>query len=356
MSVNWRASGPGGDRRLSRLLIAAYEKGCKFDGWSDKFDFGMWQEAIVEEGLDADFFTARTRDVAEPLPWDYIDNRVSGTFLEQEWANALEHQLIEDCRHGSCHQCGTCDFEKIEPRTFNAFEKESLPVCEPPPVTNTEYQNLIVFYSKQDRAKYFGHLEMVNIFLRALKRAGIPLKFSQGFHPKPKISFDDPLPIGIESEQECFILSVPSSVDPATVPRMLNSHLPDGLAITSSQFVTPGLKRQASGENVYEVTLREGNFSEENLRSFENSSEVTISRSNRKGKLKKINLKDMVIRIELLGSKQMQVALSAESGRTLRPAQILGPIFDIHETHIKQARVVKLKPVEQIAEGREQRA
>jgi radical SAM family uncharacterized protein/radical SAM-linked protein len=332
-----------GDRRLSRLLIAAYEKGCKFDGWSDKFDYCMWQEAIAEEGLDVDFFTARSRDVAEPLPWDFIDNRVSGTFLKHEWANALEHQLIEDCRHGSCHQCGTCDFEKIEPRTYSTCDKISLPTCKPPPETNTEYQNLIVFYSKQDQAKYFGHLEMVNIFLRALKRAGIPVKFSQGFHPKPKISFDDPLPIGIESEQESFILSVPSSVSPTTVPRMLNTHLPTGLVITSSQFATPGLKPQATRVNVYQVTLREGNFNEENLRSFENSPEVTISRSNRRGKLKKINLKDMVVRIELLSSKQMQVALSAETGKTLRPAHILGPIFDIHDNQIKQARVVKLK-------------
>ena len=345
-----------GDRRLSRLLIAAYEKGCKFDGWSDKFDYGVWQEAIAETGLDAEFFTARSRDVAEPLPWDYIDNRVRRSFLKQEWANALEQQLIADCRHESCHQCGTCDFEKIEPKTYNALDKESLSACEPPPATNTDYQSLVVFYSKQDQAKYFGHLEMVNIFLRALKRAGIRVKFSQGFHPKPKISFDDPLPIGIESEQEYFILSVPSAVNPATVPQMLNSHLPDGLVITSSQFASPGLKRQATGANVYQVTLREGYFNEENLRSFKNSPEVTISRSNRKGKLKKINLKDMVIRIELLGSKQMRVALSAETGKTLRPAQILGPIFDINENQIKQARVVKLRPAEQRAGGKAQSA
>ena len=123
----------------------------------------------------------------------------------------------------------------------------------------------------------------------------------------------------------------------------LNSHLPDGLVITASQFVAPGFKRQAAGANVYRVTLQDGSFNEENLRSFKNSAEVTISRSNRKGKLKKINLKDMVIRIELLDSKQLQVALSAEAGKTLRPAQILGPIFDINEKQIKQARVVKLK-------------
>ncbi len=332
-----------GDRRLSRLLMAAYMKGCKFDGWSDQFNYDLWQEAIVETGIDAQFFTARARDVAEPLPWDYVDNRVSRSFLKQEWANALEQNLIEDCRWGVCHQCGTCDFAKIEPRTYGAFDEKSDPACGPPPATTADFQRLCVFYAKQDQAKYFGHLEMVNIFLRALKRAGIPVQFSQGFHPKPKISFDDPLPIGIESEQERFILGVPDSVNPATVTRVLNSHLPEGLVITASQFVPAGFKRQAAGANVYQVTLRDGRFNEANLRSFNNSAEVIISPSNRKGKLKKINLKDMVIRLELLDSKQLQVTLAAETGKTLRPAQILGPIFDINENQIKQARVVKLK-------------
>ncbi|CAB1060401.1 FIG092679: Fe-S oxidoreductase / FIG017108: hypothetical protein [Olavius sp. associated proteobacterium Delta 1] len=334
-----------GDRRLSRLLIAAYNKGCKFDGWSDKFNDGLWQEAIVEGKVDAEFFTVRPRDVAEPLPWDIIDNRVSRSFLKQEWANALEQKLLEDCRQGLCHQCGTCDFEKIEPRTYGAFDEEFLPACASPPTTDADFQSLCVFYSKQDQARYFGHLEMVNIFLRALKRAGIPLKYSQGFHPKPKISFDDPLPIGIESEQERFILSVPGSVNPTTVTSLLNSHLPDGLFINYSQFVTAEFKRQVAGANAYRVTLQDGNFNEENLMCFKNCSEVIISLSNRKGKLKKINLKDMVINIEILDSKQLQVSLSAETGKTLRPAHILGPIFNTNEKQIKQARVVKLKNV-----------
>jgi len=335
-----------GDRRLSRLLIAAYDKGCKLDGWSDWFNYDLWQEAIVEEGVDADFFTVRPRDDVEPLPWDYIDNRVSRSFLKQEWANALEQNLIEDCRQGLCHQCGTCDFEKIEPKTYAALDEDSLPACESPPATpatDADFQGLCVFYAKQGQAKYFGHLEMVNIFLRALRRAGIAVKYSQGFHPKPKISFDDPLPVGIESEQERFILSVPGSVNPATVTRLLNSQLPDGLVINSCQILTAGSKPQAPPANAYRVTLLDGNFNEENLKVFKKSPEVTISLSNRKGTLKKINLKDMVRNIDILDSKQLQVSLLTETGKTLRPAHILGPIFNTSENQIKQARVLKLR-------------
>jgi len=332
-----------GDRRLNRLLIAAYNRGCRFDGWSDRFNYDLWQEAIAAEGIEPDFFTARTRVVAEPLPWDHIDNQVNRSFLAQELANALEHKLTEDCRNGSCQHCGTCDFEKIEPRTYRSFEKQSNLTCQAPDAVNIDFKSLSVFYSKQGQAKYFGHLEMVNVFLRAVKRAGIQVKYSEGFHPKPKISFDDPLPIGIESDRERLIMKVPGSIDPDAVTQALNTQLPEGLVIISSKFMAPIAKPEVPGSSAYQVTLRDGQFNEDDLRSFNNRSEVTISLSNRKGKLKKIDLKDMVKDIEWLDSRQLRISLSAETGKTLRPAHILGPIFHISEDQIKLARVVKLK-------------
>ena len=338
-----------GDRRLSRLLITAYNKGCKFDGWSDNFNYDLWQEALAEENIDPDFFTARLRDFAEPFPWDHIDNRVDISFLKQEWDNALKNKLTDDCRQGRCHQCGTCDFKKIEVKTFRAFEDEPHPSCAAETETNQDFKNMCVFYSKQGQAKYFGHLELVNIFLRAFKRARIPIKYSQGFHPKPKISFDDPLPVGIESEQERFTLSVPDIVNPETITQQLNANLPAGLVINSCQTVAPLTECKSPPVSIYRVTLQTGHFKAENLTAFINSPDVSLSFSNRKGKLKKINLKDMVANIELMDSKLLLVALISEAGKTVRPAQILGPIFNLEEDQIKQARVVKLKAKEQSA-------
>ena len=331
-----------GDRRLSRLLIAAYQKGCKFDGWSDKFNYSLWLEAFAEAGVDSAFYTDRVRDVAEPLPWDHIDNRVSKSFLKQEWQKALQQKLTADCRQGLCHQCGTCDFEKIKMRTYRASEvaRQS---CVKQPSRDTDYKIVSVFYSKRGQAKYFGHLEMVNIFLRALKRANIPLKYSQGFHPKPKVSFDDPLPVGIESEQELFKMSVPGSIDPDTMTHQLNSHLPAGLRIVSCQFSAQISRCHAPGLSNYRITLQDAVFSEYSLINFKNSSDFTISFSNRKGKLKKINLKVMVEKIELLDSKRLLLSVSAKPGKTVRPAHIMRHIFNLTEKQIKKAGVVKLK-------------
>jgi radical SAM-linked protein len=182
---------------------------------------------------------------------------------------------------------------------------------------------------------------MVNVFLRALKRAEIPVVFSEGFHPKPKISFDDPLPVGIESEQEQFILSVPGFVRPETVIRRLNAHLPDGLAINSCQLASLKPGNQIPKKHTYLVTLKEGHFDEEKLVSFNRASDATISLTNRKGKLKKINLKDMVLNIAFLDSTCLQMTLLSVPGKTARPALILRYIFNVAEDQIKQARVVK---------------
>ena len=335
-----------GDRRLSPLLLSAYARGCKFDGWSDQFDFGSWQEAWAEVGIDPEFYTTRSRSVNEPLPWDFINNRVSKSFLKREWANACQHKVIEDCRQGFCHQCGACDFENTELKIHRSFAENSNTTCEPVNDTVHNFRRLCVSFSKKGQAKYFGHLEVVNIILRAFRRAGIPLKYSEGFHPKPKISFEDPLPIGLESEFERFFISIPGSIDPNAVSRLLNPHLPEGLYVQSSTLATSISPRASSAMTTYFVCLRDGRFIQEHLASFQNSSEFTFSLTNRKGKLKKIDLKDMVKRIELLDNKQLQVSLSARTGATLRPAQILGPIFKLNEHQIKRARVVKVKPAQ----------
>jgi radical SAM family uncharacterized protein/radical SAM-linked protein len=330
-----------GDRRLSRLLISAYKKGCRFDGWSDKFRYRLWQEALEEEGIDPDFFSGGMQDLNKPLPWDHIDSRVSKAFLKTEWEKALDGSFTNDCRQGKCAQCGVCDFKEIEVKTYPNNQDEPLAGRRTTKDVAAGSKNLSVYYSKLDQAKYLGHLEMVNVFFRALKRTEIPVVFSQGFHPKPKISFDDPLPVGIESRQEHFRLCVPLFVSPEAVIRRLNAHLPDGLVINSCQLAPPKTVHQAPKANTYLVTLKEGHFDKEKLASFNRASDAVISLSNRKGKLKKINLKDMVLDIMFLDSTCLQMTLLSVPGKTVRPALILRHIFSFAEDHIKQAKVVK---------------
>lgn len=94
-----------GDRRLGKVLLRAYERGCKFDSWDDKFNFDAWMQAFNENGIDPYFYTHRKRDFSELLPWDHLDFGVSRKFLENENKKAHRNETTPHCRI-KCSGCG----------------------------------------------------------------------------------------------------------------------------------------------------------------------------------------------------------------------------------------------------------
>lgn len=97
-----------GDRRVGKALLLAWQKGARFDGWSDCFSYERWLEAISEAGLDKDFYAARQRGENEVFPWEHISPGVARRFLWNEWQKAYAQQLTHDCRRSSCTGCGVC--------------------------------------------------------------------------------------------------------------------------------------------------------------------------------------------------------------------------------------------------------
>jgi radical SAM family uncharacterized protein/radical SAM-linked protein len=101
-----------GDRRLGALLLAALRLGCRFDGWSETCRFDLWQQALSETGVSAEFYLRR-RMLDEVLPWDHLSSGVTKAFLQKELARAFERTLTPDCSVLRCTNCGACDFTTI---------------------------------------------------------------------------------------------------------------------------------------------------------------------------------------------------------------------------------------------------
>ncbi|MBI1849019.1 MAG: TIGR03960 family B12-binding radical SAM protein [Planctomycetes bacterium] len=95
-----------GDRRLGDVIVRAWKKGCKFDGWDEHFDYGKWKEACAESGIDPDFFVTRRRDKSEAMPWDHIDCGVKKRYLWEERDKAYSQVTTESCQDGACDACG----------------------------------------------------------------------------------------------------------------------------------------------------------------------------------------------------------------------------------------------------------
>jgi radical SAM family uncharacterized protein/radical SAM-linked protein len=330
-----------GDRRLSRLLEVAYRKGCRFDGWSDHFRFDKWLSAAEEMGFDLDFYTTRPRDPAEPLPWDHIDMRIEKAYFRSEWEKSITGVLTPDCRWGDCQTCGVCDFDLIEPKVFTGDPETRGTVAAPKKVAEPFYLTYQIFYSKQGAARFFGHLEQVSIFLRAIRRAGISLKYSEGFHPMPKISFDDPLPLGMASLSESFSITVPESFSPKEVKEKINLQLPQGLKVVDVHLVLQKKKLTESGWTSYDITLANGFFEKERTLWFNKQTSVLLSRRNRKGKVQTVDLKPAVRKMEVLSPQKLELTLQMNIGNNVRPIDILSHVFLFDQETIRRALVVK---------------
>ena len=237
-----------GDRRASGLLMAAHRLGCKFDAWSDSFRYNVWKQAIEETGSWLAERPLKPWSFDRTLPWDHIHSGVKKEFLRAEYEKALEGLPTADCRK-VCNDCGVCDHKNVR----NVLSKDE-PVAgkivrEEEPRTDVRYRYLIRF-SKTGPAKYLGHLEMVSVFHRALRRAGLPLRFSEGFHPMPKVSFPEALPVGIESLDEMMQIELAQPVSSVEIMDVAERHTPPGIA-DRKRFLNGETRSPARGGAVF---------------------------------------------------------------------------------------------------------
>ena len=98
-----------GDRKISQVILKAYEKGCLFDAWSEYFRNDIWLETFDECGIDIGFYTTRERSLDEIFPWDFLDCGVTKEFLKREWNKAMSETVSPNCRM-QCQGCGANRF------------------------------------------------------------------------------------------------------------------------------------------------------------------------------------------------------------------------------------------------------
>ncbi len=353
-----------GDRRLSSLLVTAWKKGCRLDGWSDMFKYDLWKEAFMETGINPSFFTSRQRHDDEILPWDHIDSGVSPEFLNREFKKAMIPETTPDCREGKCSGCGICDFKKIQPILYKdrqevktsikcqaAIDKEPTPAeemktkrTEEKNNTNktTNYIKLRVFYSRLGEAGLLGHLELAKIIRRTIRRAGIKVKHTMGFNPNMKISFDNPLPIGIESEEEFFNVYVEIGTDPNRLKKTLNEFIPDILSVTRCVPCADLKKKSSEPSIIYRIIFKGYNIDQKIIDNFMNLSEYIVKQRDFKGKAREIDLRKATENIKFINPCELEMALVKYNNRTIRPADILSEVFKIPLKTIQGAKIIKL--------------
>src|SRR5678815_3202938 len=252
-----------GDRRVAAAIEIAYRKGCRFDGWTEYFRYDLWLDAFREAGLDFTIYLAEL-PLESTLPWDHIDCLVEKKFLLREYERARKGLLSPACekpyrKHNMppemgdkliCYDCGcACDLDHIKKERVDGYQgllqlRPARKPLSPPPIDGPSFRYRAAF-RKLGQMRFLSHLDLLRTMSRAFRRAGIPLKYSQGFNPRPVMAFSPALAVGIESREEYVDFHVGAPLDTQVVVR-LNGVLPEGLSfvrVVPLADGAPGLSR-----------------------------------------------------------------------------------------------------------------
>jgi len=326
-----------GDRRLGKVLETAHEMGCKFDGWTERFDFNKWTEAFNRCGINPEFYANRSINKDEVLPWGHIRTGISEKFLYKEFEASVKDMLSSDCRYEGCIGCGLnpskcliiseCEMRNAESKSaiLNLNSEIRIP--------KSEIHNRVrIRYEKKGDIKFLSHLEVGRTFSRAFRRAGVHLQYSEGYHPHPKIAFGFALPVGIESRWEYFDADVKGHILTDEIINELNTELPSGLKAISAEFISSGTRSISDITNriTFLISLQSALYSqqsaEEKFKDFFLQDRVIIDRIRKDG-VKKTDIKPLIESIKIIGHEgewlKIEMVFNVLNGTLLQPIEVL---------------------------------
>ncbi|MEY4548615.1 MAG: hypothetical protein RL685_4810 [Pseudomonadota bacterium] len=276
-----------GDRRLADVMERAFERGAAFDSWDDQLRMDVWQEAFEHFNVDTERYLG-TLPLSARLPWDHFDIGLEQGFLAKEYRKALQNRLSPPCgkaagmfihhtnvsdastdeRRLVCYDCGVaCDMTRMRSERIGflsemgalepGVKRRRLPIAEgtepePEPETSPRHPSALererprqpgvrherwrLTFQKLGPAALIGHLDLMKELSRVIRRAGLRPVYSQGFHPKPRMSFGPALALGVASLDEKIDVDL---IDPpgsdTTLLQQLNAVTSSGLAFVSAE-------------------------------------------------------------------------------------------------------------------------
>jgi radical SAM-linked protein len=147
----------------------------------------------------------------------------------------------------------------------------------------------------------------------------------------------------MESLGEWLYISIASDVDRQSIVDDLNQHLPDGLLVNDCLPTSTDLKIGIPGPTTYAVTIEKGRFDQNVVNQFLKQPEFFISRTNRKGRQKNIDLRSEIVRLDVLSSSRLHMTLKSSPGVTIRPGEVLKTVFHFSDLQVRCANTIKLE-------------
>lgn len=239
------------DERIFPVIQEVYNKGSIFEEWREGFDFSRWQDSFQKYDIDPrEYLKAR-----ESYPWDIIDTGVTKEFLQKEFHRSRLGLVTENCFYKKCTHCGACDGNGHK---HHESQDKYLGVEQEPRRAGQQIMYRVK-YSVGEPFRYASHLDIARTVYRALRRTELPIKFTQGFSPIPKVSFCPPKSVGQTSKGEFFDIYLDTEYF-GNISTELNTRFPAGIRVLDLRALDPRTPSLSSSINLieYEVDITEG--------------------------------------------------------------------------------------------------
>lgn len=304
-----------GNKSLCKYIEALYKKGCYLDAWGEYFKENIWHETAKELGIDLAELAKHQYSTDEELAWDFIDTGIDKSWLVNEYnlaitpcSDAPQPSVVPTCEK-QCVNCGVCKnlkTHKVIAKPFKASEKaQHLKIEHKDPTTINGYDKEVYKYriklTKTGILKYFSHLDWQNTFFKAIARTNLDVVYSLGYNPSMKVSMGVALPLFAESDGELVDVELFNDLTEDELKLKLEKVLPKESKIISIVKIpknAPAIDITAQWAEYKVDIFNKSLYDFESLRyntdKVLSSEEIFIEKKNKKGLIKKTDVKKSI--------------------------------------------------------------
>ena len=345
-----------GDRRLAPVLRRAWELGAGMDSWWESLDraYTAWTKAIAEADLTWKYrqveagewnifdasqipnseFRIPNSELDTPLPWDHLDTGIDKQWLKDDLHKALEEVTVPDCSFEGCSHCGICSVDfghnvVVPPPEIPEFDG----VFEP---NKNRVQRLRVWLGKLGDMALVSHLDLIRLFDRVVRRAQLPIAFTGGFHPGPRISPANALSLGATSSGEIVDFELTEILDPEEFQKTLATYLPADIPVYGVEPVELSAPSATQSVHQAEYLLKVSLSDEPKILAEQwqdwidailDRTDISFEHTTKSGKKRVVNLRDRLFELELVQPDPevmlRYVGSCRNDGTILRPEHLL---------------------------------
>lgn len=340
VDLNWRnpevsfleAVFSRGSREIAKVIEEAWNRGSRFEEWSEEFDYNIWKNAFDKTGVDPGHYVKSLEE--NQLVWNFIDTGVAPRYLLKEKNRAMESKVTVKDRvvYKSNREVGEEKIERTREEGITRFGRKKKRKKTSSPMSKRRVR---VRFSKSGSLIFISHLDTIRLISRAIRRSRIDIAYTKGFRKRPRISFGPPLPMFVSGMMECFDLYFDEPVA-ENIKDKLNSNLPDDLVIKDVRNIfikTPSISKIVK---LLHYRIKPVDIDGEKVHKLLDKEKIVIERE-KKNKMVEIDIRPFIENLQLDNSTLDMMIKFLPSG-SVRLEEILS-FFDVDIIDVSMERV-----------------